>query len=407
MDKLKKYAELIVKTGVNLEQNQILVINAPIECAEFTRLVATAAYQAGAREVVVSWGDELLGEIRFMMAPDEIFDEFPQWRKEFYLSYVRQGAAFVSISAADPELLKDVNPERIARAQKASSNALKEYRERLMSNKNAWCVVSIPTVAWAKKVFPELEAELAIEKLWEAIFKAVRVDTVNPVAAWEEHKKTLKGQMEFMNKHKFKYLKYKNGIGTDLTIELPTDHLWLGGSEFTPAGTEFIANMPTEEIFTMPLKNGVNGKVVSSKPLNYHGNLIEGFELTFAEGKVIKYSATKGVEILKKLLEADAGASYLGEVALVQQNSPISNMDLLFYNTLFDENASCHLAFGKAYPVCIKDGENMSKTELAEKGVNDSIVHEDFMIGTADLSIIGVTTDNEEIIVFKDGNFVG
>ena len=210
MDKLKKYAELIVKTGVNLEQNQILVINAPIECAEFTRLVATAAYQAGAREVVVSWGDELLGKIRFMMAPDEIFDEFPQWRKEFYLSYVRQGAAFVSISAADPELLKDVNPERIARAQKASSNALKEYRERLMSNKNAWCVVSIPTVAWAKKVFPELEAELAIEKLWEAIFKAVRVDTVNPVAAWEEHKKTLKGQMEFMNKHKFKYLKYKN-----------------------------------------------------------------------------------------------------------------------------------------------------------------------------------------------------
>ena len=237
--------------------------------------------------------------------------------------------------------------DRIVRAQEQSSNALKEYRERLMSNKNAWCVVSIPTVAWAKKVFPELEAELAIEKLWEAIFKAVRVDTVNPVAAWEEHKKTLKGQMEFMNKHKFKYLKYKNGIGTDLTIELPTDHLWLGGSEFTPAGTEFIANMPTEEIFTMPLKNGVNGKVVSSKPLNYHGNLIEGFELTFAEGKVIKYSATKGVEILKKLLEADAGASYLGEVALVQQNSPISNMDLLFYNTLFDENASCHLALVK------------------------------------------------------------
>ena len=406
MEKLKKYAELIVKTGVNLQEKQILVINSPIECADFTRLVAEAAYNAGAREVVVSWGDELLGKIKFMMAPDEIFDEFPKWRKEFYLSYVRQGAAFISISASDPEILKDVNPERISRVQKASSMALKEYRERLMSNKNAWCVVSIPTKAWAKKVFPDSAENIAIEKLWEAIFKAVRVDTVNPVESWNNHKKDLKCQMNFMNEHKFKYLKYKNNIGTDLTIELPQDHIWLGGSEFTPEGREFIANMPTEEIFTMPFKNGVNGKVVSSKPLNYHGNLIEDFELTFEQGKVVKYNAKKGEEILQKLLESDEGAAYLGEVALVQYNSPISNMDLLFYNTLFDENASCHLAFGKAYPVCIKDGENMSAEQLKDKGVNDSIVHEDFMIGTADLSIIGIKEDGQEIIVFENGNFI-
>lgn len=406
MDNLKKYAELIVQTGVNLQEKQILVINSPIECAEFTRLVAEAAYSVGAKEVVVSWGDELLGKIKFMMAPDEVFDEFPEWRKEFYLSYVRQGAAFISISASDPEILKDVNPERISRVQKASSMALKEYRERLMSNKNAWCVVSIPTEAWAKKVFPGLEDGLAIEKLWEAIFKAVRVNNVNPVEAWNEHKNNLKKQMNFMNEHKFKYLKYKNNIGTDFVVELPPDHIWLGGSEFTPEGLEFIANMPTEEIFTMPLKNGVNGKVVSSKPLNYHGNLIEDFELTFEQGKVIKYSARKGEKILQKLLESDDGAAYLGEVALVQYNSPISDMNVLFYNTLFDENASCHLAFGKAYPVCIKDGENMSLEELAEKGVNDSIVHEDFMIGTSDLSIVGIKEDGKEIIVFKNGDFV-
>lgn len=403
---LEKYARLIVKTGVNIQSNQILVINSPIECAGFARLIAQIAYEEGARDVVLNWKDELLSKIRFLQAPEEVFGEFPEWQKDFYLTYLRQGAAFLSISAADPELLKDVNPARVAKAQKTASIALQEYRENLMSNKNVWCVVSIPTGSWAKKVFPDVPEAQAIEKLWEAIFEVVRVSSEDPVAAWAEHKNKLKKSMEFLNRYRFKTLHYKNSLGTDLTIELPEQHIWLGGAESTPAGREFIANMPTEEVFTCPKKTGINGKVVSSKPLNYNGNLIDDFTLVFKEGKIVEYSAKKGQEVLQKLIETDEGSCYLGEVALVPYDSPISRLNILFYNTLFDENASCHLAIGKAYPVCIEDGENMNKEELAKFGVNDSLVHEDFMIGTADLEIIGTTAAGEKVTVFKNGNFV-
>jgi len=401
---LEKYARLIVRTGVNIQRNQILVITSPIECAFFTRMIAEAAYQEGARDVVISWKDELFSKIRFLHAPEEVFEEFPQWQKDFYTSYMRQGAAFVSIAASDPELLKDVNHERVAKAQKTSNFALKEYRESLMNNKNVWCVVSIPTKSWAKKVFPRASEEEAVEQLWAAIFKSVRVDTEDPVAAWEKHKHNLKRTADFLNSHKFKFLHYKNNKGTNVTIELPQDHIWLGGSEYTPAGVEFIANMPTEEVFTLPKKTGVNGTVVCSKPLNYHGNLIEQFSLTFKEGKIVDFSAEQGYEVLKKLIETDEGSSYLGEVALVPHDSPISKSNILFYNTLFDENASCHLAIGKAYPVCIKKGEHMSETDLEKFGVNNSLVHEDFMIGTADLEIIGITATGSEVPIFKNGN---
>lgn len=402
---LEKYARLIVKTGVNIQKGQTMVITSPIECASFARMVAQFAYEEGARDVVLNWKDELLAKIRFMQAPEEVFEEFPEWQKEFYLSYVKQGAAFVSIAASDPELFKDVNPGRLVKVQKASNTALKEYRERIMSNKNSWCVVSIPTTAWAKKVFPKLAEEQAVEALWEAILKTVRVDTTDPVAAWEEHKRNLKKHAEFLNKSQFQFLQYKNSLGTDLKIELPQNHVWLGGSEFTPEGLEFLANMPTEEVFTMPKKTGANGTVFSSKPLNYNGNLIDDFSLTFKEGKVVDFTAKQGYEILKGLVETDEGSHFLGEVALVPYNSPISNSNILYYNTLFDENASCHLAIGKAYPVCIKDGENMSNEELKALGVNDSLTHVDFMIGTKDLEIVGITTEGKEIAVFKNGDF--
>lgn len=402
---LEKYARLIVKTGINLQENQLLVINSPIECAPFTRMVAELAYKEGARDVIINWKDELFSKIRFLHAPEAVFEEFPEWQKEFYLSYARQGAGFISIAAADPELLKEVDPQRLAKAQKTSNTALKEYRERMMSNKNTWCVVSIPTVAWAKRVFPELPEKEAVEKLWDAIFKTVRVDTEDPVAAWNQHKENLKKSMDFMNAHHFRFLRYKNSAGTDVTIELPEGHQWIAGAERTPEGREFIANMPTEEVFTLPKRTGVNGTVVSAKPLVYNGNLIDHFSLTFKDGKVVECKAEKGYEVLKKLLETDEGASYLGEVALVPYDSPISNSNILFYNTLFDENASCHLALGKAYPVCIKGSEGMSKEELAAAGVNDSLIHEDFMIGTADLEIMGITHDGKEIPVFTKGNF--
>lgn len=404
-EKLEKYARLIVKTGVNLQQGQLLVINAPIEGAAFARLIAKAAYRAGAKDVVISWNDELFSKIRFMEAPGEVFDEFPAWRKDFYLGYARQGAAFVSIAASDPEILKGVEPDRLARAQRASGIALKEYRKRTMNNENAWCVVAIPTAGWAQKVFPQCELSVAMDRLWQAIFKTVRIDAGDPVEAWKRHQAKLKESKDKMNAFAFQKLQYKNSLGTDFTIELPKDHIWLSGAEYTPEGVEFIANMPTEEVFTLPKRNGANGVVFSSKPLNYQGNLIEDFSLTFKAGRVVSYTAKRGAEILENLLAADEGAMYLGEVALVPYHSPISEMDLLFYNTLFDENASCHLALGKAYPVCLKGGETMDAAALKAAQVNDSLIHEDFMIGTPDLSITGITQDGKEVEVFVNGDF--
>ena len=402
---LKKYARLIVKSGLNIQEDQVLVISCPIEGAEFARVVAEIALKEGAGDVVMNWGDEQFSKIRYLYAPERVFEEFPQWRKEFYLSNARKGAAFLSIAASDPELMKDVDPNRLAKASKTSNTALKEYSERMMTNQNTWCIASIPTKAWAKKVFPELSGESAVEKLWKTIFKTVRVDREDPIAAWEEHKNNLQKRMEFLNYHQFKILHYKNSLGTNLKIELPEGHLWAGGSDTTPEGVEFIANIPTEEVYTLPKKTGVNGKVVSTKPLNYNGNLIDEFTLTFENGSVVDFRAKKGHETLKNLIETDPGACYLGEVALVPYDSPISKSNILFYNTLFDENASCHLALGKAYPTCLKNGESMTKEELERAGVNDSLIHVDFMVGSKDLEIIGITSKGEEIQIFKDGNF--
>lgn len=404
-DFLRKYAALAVKVGVNIQKEQTLILNSPIECAPFARMISEIAFEEGARDVVINWNDELSSKIKYLKAPEEIFDIVPEWQKEFYTSYAREGAAFLSISASDPEIMKDVNPQRIARFQKSRRSALKEYSDRLMSNKNSWSIVSIPTEAWAKKVFPNVSTEEAIEKMWDAIFKIVRVDKEDPVSAWEEHKNNLEKNMKILNDYNFKYLYYKNSLGTDLKIELPKDHIWLGGADSTQDGVEFIANMPTEEVFTLPLKTGVNGTIVSSKPLNCNGNLVENFSLTFKDGKIIDLKAEKGYDSLKHLIETDEGSHYLGEVALVPHDSPISNSNIVFYNTLYDENASCHLAIGKAYPVCLKNSENMSEEELDLAGVNNSLVHDDFMIGTADLEITGITYDNKEIPVFKNGNW--
>lgn len=404
---LEKYARLTVETGVNIQPGQTLVVNTPIECAAFARAIATAAYQRGARDVVMNWKDELFAKIRFLHAPTEVFGEFPDWQREFYLSYARQGAAFVTIAASDPELLRAVDPARVALAEKTGSTALAAYREMLMSNRNTWSIVSVPTTAWAQKVFPGEAADAAARKLWQAIIKTVRVDRDDPVAAWEKHKQVLQRRREFLNKHQFKSLHYRNALGTDLTIALPDGHIWLGGSEFTPAGVEFVANMPTEEVFTLPQRTGVNGTVVSSKPLNYNGNLIENFSFTFRDGKVVDFRADKGAAVLEKLLQTDDGASHLGEVSLVPYDSPISQANILFYNTLFDENASCHLALGKAYPVCLQGGADMSEEELAAAGANDSLIHVDFMVGTKDLEITGTTVAGQEVAVFRRGNFAG
>jgi aminopeptidase len=404
---LNQYARLVVRVGVNLQPRQLLVINAPVECADFARRLAREAYEAGGHDVTIVWNDEQFSHLRYQLAKQAVFTEFPAWRQSLYMDNAEQGAAFISILAEDPEIFRDVDPERLTLAQQAAGAALLEYRARMMSNKNAWCVVSIPTAAWASKVFPGLSAEEAVQQLWQKIFSAVRVQADgDAVAAWRQHTAFLQRAAAFMNRWQFQSLHYVNSLGTDLTVHLPSGHIWAGGSEDTQGGTPFVANMPTEEIYTLPQRDGVDGIVAASKPLNYNGNLIENFRLTFKAGKVVSYEAEKGGDILKELLAMDEGACRLGEVALVPFDSPISKSGVLFYNTLFDENASCHLALGKAYPTCLTGGAVMTTAELLAHGVNDSLIHEDFMVGTRDLSITGCTADGRKVPVFRDGNFV-
>jgi len=402
---LEKYADLLVRTGINIQKGQLLVVTTPIECAEFARIVTEKAYDAGAKEVIVRWLDEISDKIRYDMASEEVFDEVAEWVVPYLEGYAKKGAAFLRIAASDPELMKDVDPKRIARQNKSMSIALTDYRARLMGNKNVWCVASIPTEPWARKVFPTVPVEEAVSKLWEAIFKAVRVDQDDPVAAWTTHQNNLNESLDFLNGHKFKSLRYKNSLGTDVLVDLPENHLWFGGGDASADGYEFVANMPTEEVFTLPHANGVNGKIVSSMPLNHNGNLVDKFSLTFKDGLVVDYDAEKGYETLKELLDTDDGAKRLGEVALVPYDSPISNQKILFYNTLFDENASCHFALGKAYPICIKGGEEMELEDLKAEGANDSLTHVDFMVGTSDLEVTGIKADGSEVKVFENGNF--
>ena len=402
---LIKYASLAVNIGVNIQKDNILVISSPIETAEFARLITEEAYKSGAKDVIVHYGDQKLTKIKLENSSLETISNIPEWQAESYNYYARQEACFISISASDPDGLKGVPVEKIGASQKARTSALKEYFDNSMSNKCRWCVLSVPTLSWAKKVFPKVSDDEAMESLWDVIFKTVRVDTENPVNAWEKHNAYLEEKIKFMNNNNFKSVHLKSANGTDLNIELPEGHIWAGGSERDVNGIPFNANMPTEEVFTLPKKTGVNGIVYSSKPLSYGGNLIDNFSITFKDGKAIDFTAETGYDVLKQMLESDEGAKYLGEVAFVPYNSPISNSKLIFFNTLFDENAACHLAFGRAYESCVKDADKYSEEELEKIGVNNSVIHVDFMIGTSDLEITGINENGETIQIFSNGNW--
>lgn len=402
---LIKYASLAVNIGVNIQKDNILVISSPIETAEFARLITEEAYKSGAKDVIVHYGDQKLTKIKLENGSLETISNIPEWQAESYNYYARQEACFISISASDPDGLKGVPVEKIGASQKARTSALKEYFDNSMSNKCRWCVLSVPTLSWAKKVFPKVSDDEAMESLWDVIFKTVRVDTENPVNAWKKHNAYLEEKIKFMNNNNFKSVHLKSANGTDLNIELPEGHIWAGGSEGDVNGIPFNANIPTEEVFTLPKKTGVNGIVYSSKPLSYGGNLIDNFSITFKDGKAIDFTAETGYDVLKQMLESDEGAKYLGEVAFVPYNSPISNSKLIFFNTLFDENAACHLAFGRAYESCVKDADKYSEEELEKIGVNNSVIHVDFMIGTSDLEITGINKNGETIQIFSNGNW--
>ena len=404
-EKLLEYARLLVRVGLNVQKGQRLVISSPVECAYFARMCAKEAYDIGCKEVVMNWHDDAMARMKYLQADNEIFDEVPLWRRHFFNDYALEGAAYLAISASDPENFKGVETGRIIRAQQASGKALKDFDRLQMCSGFPWCIASIPIPSWAKTVFPDCAEEEAMEKLWEAIFKSVRISgDGKAVDRWEEHLSTLHKRMDKMNALRFKKLHYTNSLGTDLTVELPEGHIWEAGNDVTLSGQEYIANIPTEELFTSPLKTGVNGVVYSSMPLVNDGAIIDKFHFVVKDGKIVECHAEKGEEELKGAISVDEGASYFGEVALVPYDSPISNQKILFYNTLFDENAACHIAFGEAYP-CLEGGQKMTKEELKARGLNDSITHVDFMIGTADLSIVGTTEDGREIPVFVDGNF--
>lgn len=400
----EKYATLALKTGVNLQKGQALMVNAPIEGAEFTRMVARKAYEMGAKEVHINWVDDELTLLKYKYAPDEVLKNFPKWRVMMQDSFAEDGAAVLSIRSTDPDLLKDIDPKRVAMAQKAAGEASKNFRSYTMNDRIPWSIISIPSGDWAKKIFPDKSQEEAIASLWDAIVKIVRVDRDDPVQAWKEHNATLKTAREVLNEKNYKKIIFK-APGTDLEMELPEGHIWKGGSAFTEGGIEFNPNMPTEEVFSMPHKYGVNGTVSSTKPLNYGGSVIDNFTLTFKDGKVVDFKAEQGEEVLRHLLDSDEGARRLGEVALVPHESPVSQSGLIFYNTLFDENASCHIALGKAYPTNIKNGSSMNEEELDQHGVNDSLVHVDFMIGSEKLDIDGVKQDGTSEPVFRNGTW--
>lgn len=404
-EKLREYARLLVRAGLNVEEGQRVVISSPVECAPFARLCAGEAYEAGCREVVMNWTDDAMTRMKYLHAAPEVFDDVPLWRRHFFNDQALEGTAYLAISASDPENLKGVDSDRIIRAQRASGKALKDFDRLQMCGGFPWCIGSVPIPSWAKRVFPGLGEEEAVSALWEAIFDAVRVTGDGGVLErWREHLDTLERRVEKLNALKLKSLHYTNSLGTDLTLELPEGHIWESGGDRTLSGRPYIANIPTEEIFTSPLKTGANGIVYASLPLVHDGNVIDKFYFEVKDGKIVKVHAEQGEETLQAAISVDEGAAYFGEAALVPYDSPISNRKLLFYNTLFDENAACHIAFGEAYP-CLEGGQKMTKDELKARGLNDSITHVDFMIGTPDLSIMGTTRDGREVPIFVNGNF--
>ena len=402
-----KLAELVVKKGVNVQKDQPVIIKASVQDAAFAKKVAKCAYEAVARYVSVQWHDTDLSRMAYLYEADEVLAEVPQWQYDRMKYQQDGGACYINITSDEPGAMADIDSGKLRIANQAYFAKMADLVPYTMNNVGQWTVIGVPSVAWARAVFPDLDEEEAFEKLGDAIFSVTRVTQDNdPIAEWEQHDRELLEHADRLNGFNFKKLHFTSELGTDLDVELVRGHIWVGGGCTTPKGVFFDPNMPTEECFCMPVKTGTNGIVYASKPLDYNGKLIENFWLRFEDGRVIDFDAEKGKEALSQMISFDEGASYLGEVALVPYDSPVSHSGVLFLHTLYDENAACHLALGRPYPENLEGGVDMSKEELAAHGANDSMLHEDFMIGTREMSIDGIREDGTAVPVFRHGNFV-
>jgi aminopeptidase len=403
--KLDQLARVAIEVGLGLARGQELVMTAPLDAVPLARRIIEQAYRAGASLVTTLYSDDEAQLLRYRYAPDEAFDTAAGWLYDGMGAAYKRGAARLAITGASPLLLSSEDPGKVGRANQAVSKAYRPALELITRHEINWTIVAAATPAWAAAMFPDDAPEAAMAKLWDAIFRTTRVDGDDPVSNWKAHDAGLQRRAAFMNDKRYSALHYR-GPGTDFRLGLADDHLWMGGGTRAGNGRYCIPNMPTEEIFSTPHKDRADGTVRASKPLSYQGTMIEGIEVRFEGGRIVQANATRGLEVLERLISTDDGARRLGEVALVPQSSPIAASGLLFYNTLFDENAASHIALGQAYTSCLKDGDKLTPEELAAKGANDSLIHVDWMIGSGELDIDGITATGVAEPLMRKGEWV-
>ena len=401
---LRKYAKLIARVGVKIWKGQDVVIQAELDQPEFVEMLTDECYKAGARKVTVEWSHQPLQKYHVRHRSLKTLSTLDDWEVAKLEHYADTLPCRIYLISEDPDGLCGINQEKNAKALQARYKVIKPIRDK-MENKYQWCIAAVPGVKWAKKVFPGERASRAVELLWEAILKTSRVDE-DPEEAWRKHNEDLARRCEYLNSLGIESLEYKSSNGTDLKVGMIPDALFCGGGEYAlGSGNYFNPNIPSEEVFTTPKRGEAEGIVYSTKPLSYRGELIEDFSIRFEGGRAVEVKAKRGEELLKQMISMDEGAAYLGECALVPYDSPIRNSGILFYNTLFDENAACHLALGMGFSNCLKDYEKYTLDECRAKGINDSQIHEDFMIGSEDLSITAHTRDRRDVPIFRDGNW--
>ena len=403
---IKKYARLIVRVGANVQKGQTVQLTCSVDQADFCALVVDECYKAGAKHVEIDWVNYKVGRSRMRYETIKTLSTVHKWQEEKMKWAAEELPCRINIVSEDPDGFRGVNPAKMQKVSVNRYKITKKYSD-LMESKYQWTIAAVPGKEWARKVFPGIRTSQAVEKLWKAILETVYVtDDNDPIEVWKKVNEDFKRRCEKLNENKFEYLEYKSSNGTDFKCWLTPKSKWCGGGEYDLNGRFFNPNMPTIEVFTTPMKGKAEGKVVSTKPLSYGGQMIENFSITFKDGRAVSCEAEKGKQLLEEILNSDKGSSMIGELALVPQDSPINNQNILYYETLFDENASCHIALGRGYRECIEGYENMTHDELGEIGVNESMIHVDFMVGAPDLSIVGHTFDGKDVQIFKDGNFV-